>query len=88
MGRPGSLPAKNPGVEIVEVPASLAAIEPPAVLAPVVTSFEKALDAVRSAAAADPAIAATLRARGLDANDVLAIGKTESGSLRILVETA
>jgi hypothetical protein len=82
------LPAKNPGVEIVEVPAQLGAIEPPAALAPVLTSFEKALDAVRSAAAADPTIAATLRARGLDADDVLAVGKTENGSLKILVEAA
>jgi hypothetical protein len=82
------LPAKNPGVEVVEVPATLAALKAPSVLAPVLSSFEKALEAVRKAAKSDPTVAATLRARGLNADDVLAVGKTENGSLKILVEAA
>lgn len=82
------VPKKNPGVEIVELPGTLVRTELPAVLAPVLASYEKALEAVRAAAESDPTVVSALRARGLQPDDVLAVGKTEDGSLRILVESA
>ena len=79
---------KNPGVEVVELPASLVRTELPAMLSPVLATYEKALEAIRDAAQKDPTVASALRARGLDAEDVLALGKTEDGTLRIVVEAA
>jgi hypothetical protein len=79
--------AKNPGVEVVELPASLVRTELPAVLSPVLATYEKALEAIRDAAEKDPTVASALRARGLRADDVIALGKTEDGTLRIVVES-
>jgi hypothetical protein len=80
------LPPKNPGIEVVELPTSFSRVKVPGILAPVMATYEGALTAIRQAAKTDPKVAAALRARALDIDDVVAVGKTENGSLKILVE--
>ena len=80
------LPPKNPGIEVVELPTSFSGLKVPAILAPVMATYEGALNAIRQVATTDPKVAAALRARALDIDDVVAVGKTENGSLKILVE--
>jgi hypothetical protein len=80
------LPPKNPGIEVVKLPTSFSDLKLPGVLAPVMATYEGALIAIRQAARTDPKVAAALRARALDVDDVVAVGKTENGSLKILVE--
>lgn len=82
----GEFVAKNPGVQVVELPLSLNRTQLPAVLAPALAMYEKALEAIRAAASEDVGIASALRARGLHSDDVVAVDKTADGSLRILVE--
>lgn len=77
---------KNPGIEVVELPLSLTHTRLPAVLAPALAGYEKALDAIRAAASEDASVASALRARGMQPDDVVAVDKAEDGSLRILVE--
>lgn len=80
------LSGKNVGIEIVEVPLAAAKLEAATFLPPLVQTIDRAVEAAKAAAVARPEVKSALRSRGLSPNDVIAVGKTESGSLKILIQ--
>jgi len=79
--------AGSPPVKVVHVDLEPAAMASPGVLAGVLPALEDALDAIRVIVANDPTLATNLKARGLDAADVVGINHS-AGGITLFVSNA
>lgn len=69
----------NGGVNVVPIEVDPAALKAPGVLATALPELQEALAAIQTVVAADPALVTNLRARGLDADDVVGVSTTPQG---------
>jgi hypothetical protein len=76
-------PAQN--VAVIELPVDPDKIDVPAAF---LVAFGEALEAARSAVAAEPRVEAALQQKGFAADDVLALTKADNGSITVFVGTA
>lgn len=72
-------------VSVVPLEVSPSATTAPGVLAVALPQLEEAVEAIRSIVAQDPALLGTLKARGLDVDDVVGLSNSPSGEVTLFV---